>query len=63
LHASQQVASLLDDTETYIYICGLRAMEDGVMSAFETICTASQKNWSELRKALQEQGRLHIETY
>jgi benzoyl-CoA 2,3-dioxygenase component A len=63
LHASQQVASLLDDTETYIYICGLRAMENGVMSAFETICTARQKNWSELRKALQEQGRLHIETY
>jgi benzoyl-CoA 2,3-dioxygenase component A len=57
------MATLLEHVDTYIYICGLRAMEEGVMSAFEALCGAHGRSWSELRKALLEQGRLHIETY
>jgi benzoyl-CoA oxygenase/reductase BoxA protein len=57
------VASLLRDEATYIYVCGLKGMEDGVVQALEDIATGAGLAWAGLAKQLRDTGRLHFETY
>ncbi len=61
--ASQHVASMLGDPNTYIYVCGLKAMEDGVEQAFEDIARGVGLSWAEVRERMREDGRYHVETY
>jgi benzoyl-CoA 2,3-dioxygenase component A len=58
-----ELASALQDENTHIYICGLKAMETGVESAFEDIARGAGLNWKEIRDAMREAGRYHVETY
>lgn len=60
---SDLIADLLKSENTYIYLCGLKAMEEGVEDAFETIASSSGLNWHDIRDQLREQGRYHVETY
>lgn len=60
---ADKVAQLLEDDNCYIYLCGLRGMEEGVISAFRDICAGHGLDWESLRPELLAQGRLHIETY
>ncbi|MCP5426332.1 MAG: benzoyl-CoA 2,3-epoxidase subunit BoxA [Gammaproteobacteria bacterium] len=57
------VARLLRDENTYIYICGLKGMETGVNEAFHEVCGQHQMDWEQLLPALRKQGRYHVETY
>lgn len=57
------VADLLADPNTYIYICGLRGMEEGVEKAFGSIAESIGLQWLALRDAMREDGRYHVETY
>jgi len=57
------VARLLDDKDCYVYICGLKGMEQGVDEAFRDACRAGDKDWDSLLPALRAQGRYHVETY
>lgn len=59
----EKVCALLDDANTYIYICGLRGMEAGVDAAFAEIAGDMGRSWSDLRDSLREEGRYHVETY
>ena len=59
----EQVAALLQDDHAHIYICGLRAMEQGVESALTSIAESIGEQWHDLRDAMREQGRYHVETY
>ena len=61
--AENLIAPLLSDPATYIYVCGLKAMETGVESAFEDIARGADLNWPEIRDAMREAGRYHVETY
>ncbi|MWL87069.1 benzoyl-CoA 2,3-epoxidase subunit BoxA [Cupriavidus sp. SW-Y-13] len=61
--ASASVAALLADPHGYIYICGLKGMEEGVLRAFADVCASAGHAWSEIETALRAEGRLHIETY
>ncbi len=54
---------LLQDENTYFYVCGLRAMEEGVLLALKDIATNAGLSWDRLGQSLQSQGRLHLETY
>ena len=63
LKRADDVAALLADSNTYIYICGLKGMEEGVEASFNQICADKGLDWSELRAELKSQGRYHIETY
>lgn len=58
-----EIAALLADPETHIYICGLRAMEAGVEEALTSIAGDNGAVWEELRDGLREEGRYHVETY
>jgi benzoyl-CoA oxygenase/reductase BoxA protein len=57
------VAELLRDDNTYIYVCGLRGMETGVLEALDAIATARGLAWGPLCDRLRASGRLHFETY
>ena len=56
------VAELLK-SDTYVYICGLKGMEAGVMEALQDICTTAGMNWSALHQTMVAEGRFHVETY
>lgn len=57
------VARMLQDDHCYIYVCGLKGMEDGVIEAFRDACRAHGLDWDMLKRALLAKSRLHIETY
>jgi benzoyl-CoA 2,3-dioxygenase component A len=57
------LAALLADEDSYFYICGLKAMEEGVVLALRDIAEQAGLNWKSLGTALKRDGRLHLETY
>ncbi|MGI9368454.1 MAG: benzoyl-CoA oxygenase, partial [Ruegeria sp.] len=57
------VGDLLQDPNGYVYICGLKAMEQGVEEAFKDIARGLALNWSDLRDRMRDEGRYHVETY
>lgn len=57
------VAEMLKDPNTYVYICGLKSMEQGVEEAFTNIAESIGLPWQTLRDEMREAGRYHVETY
>ncbi|HSW08416.1 MAG TPA: benzoyl-CoA oxygenase, partial [Aquabacterium sp.] len=57
------VAPLLADPNAYFYVCGLKAMEEGVVLALSDVARQAGLDWDTLGAALKKQGRLHLETY
>ncbi|NEX61098.1 benzoyl-CoA oxygenase, partial [Noviherbaspirillum sp. 17J57-3] len=49
--------------DTYLYLCGLKGMETGVMEALHDVCAAQGLDWSELHGRMVKEGRFHVETY
>lgn len=60
---ADDVAELLKDDGTHIYVCGLKGMEDGVMDALRFVADRHGLPWKELHSRLKTEGRLHLETY
>ncbi len=54
---------LLQDPNTCFYVCGLKAMEEGVVLALRDVAQAAGLNWDTVGAALKREGRLHLETY
>jgi sulfite reductase alpha subunit-like flavoprotein len=57
------VAALLKDPNTYVYVCGLRGMEAGVLEAMRDAAAAHGLRWDPLHEQMKQEGRLHLETY
>jgi len=57
------LAPLLADPNAYFYVCGLKAMEDGVVLAMRDVALQAGLDWDTLAAGLKRQGRLHLETY
>jgi benzoyl-CoA 2,3-dioxygenase component A len=57
------LAAVLKDPNTYIYVCGLKSMEEGVMLALRDVAVDAGLSWESLGAALKREGRLHVETY
>jgi benzoyl-CoA 2,3-dioxygenase component A len=57
------LAALLQDPATFIYVCGLKSMEEGVVLALRDVATDAGLSWDAVGAALQREGRLHLETY
>lgn len=57
------LSGLLADPEAYFYVCGLKAMERGVLDALRDIATGAGMDWTTLSARLRHEGRLHLETY
>lgn len=60
--AGKAVADLLRG-DAYLYVCGLKGMEVGVMEALQDICNAQGIDWPELKARMVREGRFHVETY
>ncbi len=59
----EKIAGLLQDADTHIYVCGLKAMEQGVDEALSDIARTVGLNWADLRDEMRKSGRYHVETY
>ncbi|MEY8876435.1 MAG: benzoyl-CoA 2,3-epoxidase subunit BoxA [Leptothrix sp. (in: b-proteobacteria)] len=57
------LAALLADPNACFYVCGLKAMEEGVVLALHDIAQQAGLNWDTVGAALKKEGRLHLETY
>jgi benzoyl-CoA 2,3-dioxygenase component A len=57
------LAPLLADDNTYVYVCGLKSMEEGVVLALRDVATQAGLDWETVGAALKREGRLHLETY
>ena len=57
------LAPLLRDPNTFIYVCGLKSMEEGVVLALRDIAEEAGLGWEALGASLKREGRLHLETY
>jgi ferredoxin--NADP+ reductase len=63
---AEQIGALWDllrHDDTYLFICGLKGMEDGIDAVLEAHAEAEGVPWIPFRTALRECGRLVIETY
>ena len=58
-----ELAVLLNDPNTYFYICGLKSMEAGVLLALRSAAQQAGLSWESISAALRSEGRLHMETY
>ena len=57
------LAVLLADPNTFIYVCGLKSMEEGVVLALRDVAQQAGLAWETIGAALKREGRLHLETY
>jgi benzoyl-CoA 2,3-dioxygenase component A len=61
--SAPQLAALLQDPQTHFYVCGLKAMEEGVLQALQDIAVGAAMDWVSLAATLKQEGRLQLETY
>jgi benzoyl-CoA 2,3-epoxidase subunit A len=54
---------LLQDPNACFYVCGLKAMEEGVVLALRDVAAQAGLDWDTVGAALKREGRLHLETY
>jgi benzoyl-CoA 2,3-dioxygenase component A len=54
---------LLQDPNACFYVCGLKAMEEGVVLALRDVAMQAGLDWDTVGAALKREGRLHLETY
>jgi benzoyl-CoA 2,3-dioxygenase component A len=57
------LAALLVDANACFYVCGLKAMEEGVVLALSEIAKQAGHDWDTIGATLKREGRLHLETY
>jgi len=60
---ADRVVDLLVDEDAYVFVCGLKDMEQGVDDALRDICRDQGRDWASMRPRMLEQNRLHVETY
>ncbi|MCW9002011.1 MAG: benzoyl-CoA 2,3-epoxidase subunit BoxA [Rhodospirillales bacterium] len=57
------IARLLHDEKTHVFICGLKGMETGCADAFADICADAGIDWAIASDRMRSEGRYHVETY
>ena len=60
---ADKVADLLRDPKGHVYICGKKAMEQGVEQAFADVARRSGFDWATTKAEMRASGRYHVETY
>lgn len=58
-----ELGELLEDPNAFVFVCGLRGMEEGVIDALRQAAAGRGLNWENLHARLKREGRLHLETY
>ncbi len=63
LENAEEIFSMIENSKTHIYLCGLKGMEPGIDEAMSKAAASKGIDWSELRPKLKKAGRWHVETY
>lgn len=58
-----ELLALLQQPNTYFYICGLKGMETGILEAFQQTAAAQGTNWDALHGQLKQEHRWRVEVY
>lgn len=59
----ERLFELLKRPETYLYICGLRGMESGILQGFQEVAERQGIDWNEFFDTLKAEKRWHVEVY
>jgi benzoyl-CoA 2,3-dioxygenase component A len=57
------VGALLADDDTFVFVCGHKRMESGVLEALADVARGRGLDFGPLRERMTREGRLHVETY
>ena len=60
---SADLVQALQDPDSCFYVCGLKAMEEGVVLALRDVAQQAGLDWDALGARLKSEGRRHLETY
>ncbi|MEM6450291.1 MAG: ferredoxin-NADP reductase [Cyanobacteria bacterium P01_D01_bin.105] len=60
---AERLWKMVQDEKTYVYICGLKGMEDGIDEAMAAEAAKDGVEWSDYRRTLKKAHRWNVETY
>lgn len=60
---AEKLWKMVQDEKTYVYICGLKGMEDGIDAAMAAEASKEGIEWSDYRRTLKKAHRWNVETY
>ncbi|MGB7377550.1 MAG: ferredoxin-NADP reductase [Rivularia sp. (in: cyanobacteria)] len=60
---AEELWKMVKDENTYVYICGLKGMEDGIDAALAAAAAKDGVEWSDYQKQLKKAHRWNVETY
>ncbi|AFY55328.1 FAD binding domain/Oxidoreductase FAD-binding domain/CpcD/allophycocyanin linker domain/Oxidoreductase NAD-binding domain protein [Rivularia sp. PCC 7116] len=60
---AEELWKMVKDENTYVYICGLKGMEDGIDAALSAAAAKEGVEWSSYQKQLKKAHRWNVETY
>ena len=60
---AEKLWKMVQDEKTYVYICGLKGMEDGIDEAMAAEAAKDGVEWSDYRRTLKKAHRWNVETY
>ncbi|MEY3605340.1 MAG: benzoyl-CoA oxygenase [Pseudomonadota bacterium] len=60
---SADLTLLLRDPNAFFFVCGLKAMEEGVLMTLRDVAVQAGMDWESLGATMKREGRLHLETY
>lgn len=60
---AETVGAWLRDPETFVYVCGHKRMEEGVLAALSDVALQAGLDWSTVVNDMRREGRFHVETY
>jgi ferredoxin--NADP+ reductase len=60
---AERLWQMVQQDNTYVYICGLKGMEDGIDEAMAAEAAKADVDWTEYRRTLKKAHRWNVETY
>jgi benzoyl-CoA 2,3-dioxygenase component A len=60
---ADDVVRLLRDEDTFVFICGHKRMEEGVLGTLSELCKERDLDFQALFAGMRAEGRFHVETY
>ncbi len=60
---AERLWEMVQQDNTYVYICGLKGMEDGIDEAMAAEASKAGVDWTEYRRTLKKAHKWNVETY
>jgi len=60
---TEELWNLMQDSNTHVYMCGLKGMEQGMEECFSEIASKNDLVWKDFAKQMKKDKRYHVEVY